>query len=116
MVCSACCSCWPASSRGGRSPDDRNQASEGETTMTDAWLDLLLAWMFGNAADPRPTNYFVRLLDTTGTEISTGAWTDYAPVAIARNGGFGSPGAGAGGRRQVASSAGVEFSEAAQVP
>jgi len=85
--------------------------------MVEAFMDLVLAYLFGAGSDPRPsTNYYVRLLDTTGTEISAGAWTDYAPVAIARNGGFGSPGAGAGGRRQVASSADVEFSEAAQVP
>src|SRR5690606_36707932 len=84
--------------------------------MVEAFMDLVLAYLFGAGSDPRPsTNYYARLLDTTGTEISTGAWTGYAPAAIARNGGFGSPVAGAGGRRHVASSADVEFSELAQV-
>ncbi len=84
--------------------------------MTDAWLDLLLAWMFGAGADPRPVTYYVRLLDVNEVEIQAAAWTDYAPQGVARAGGFTAPAAGAGGRREVTSAAAVQFSAAAQIP
>lgn len=60
-------------------------------SFTNTAEDTILDAVFGGAALGAPGTYYARLTTTTptdsaaGTEVSTGTWTNYAPVAITNN-------------------------------
>jgi hypothetical protein len=60
-------------------------------SFTDYGANILLDHFFGGVAGTPPATIYARLTTTTpsrsvaGTQVSTGTWTNYAPLAITNN-------------------------------
>jgi hypothetical protein len=88
--------------------------------MNPEWVTAVMEYLFGTGTDPRPSGgiYYLKLRDAAGDEISTSAWTDYAPQPVdadADEFGTGAT-AGSGNRIEMTTAVLVEFSDAAVVP